>query len=84
MQHKWKVFQMDVKSTFLNGVLKVEVYGVQQPDYELEGQEDKVYRLRKSLYGLKQSPCTWYSRINAHLMDNDFNKCDGEPILYIK
>eukprot|EP00253_Pinus_taeda_P011023 PITA_11023 len=55
-QHKWKVYQMDVKSVFLNGVLKEEVYVTQPPGYEVEGQEDKVYRLRKSLYGLKQAP----------------------------
>eukprot|EP00253_Pinus_taeda_P011290 PITA_11290 len=55
-QHKWKVYQMDVKSTFLNRVLKEEVYVAQPPCYEVEGQEDKVYRLRKALYGLKQAP----------------------------
>jgi len=56
MQHKWKVYQMDVNSTFLNGVLKEEVYVVQLPGYEVEGQENKVYRLRKALYGRKKAP----------------------------
>jgi len=54
-QHKWRVYQMDVKSTFLNGVLKEEVHVVQPLGYEIEGQEDKVYRLKKTLYGLKQA-----------------------------
>ena len=52
-QNKWKVYQMDVKSAFLNGILEEEIY-VQQPlGYEFEGKEDKVYRLKKTLYGLK-------------------------------
>ena len=84
LKHKWKVYQMDVKSTFLNGVLKEEVYVEQALGYEIEGQEDKVYRLRKAIYGLKQAPCAWYSRIFAYLMENGFDNCDGEPTLYIK
>eukprot|EP00253_Pinus_taeda_P016220 PITA_16220 len=83
-KHKWKVYQMDVKSTFLNGVLKEEVYVAQPLGYEVEGQEDKVYRLRKALYGLKQAARAWYNRIDAYLLDNGFDKCDGEPTLYIK
>lgn len=83
-QHKWKVYKMDIKSTFLNGVLKEEVYVVQPPSYELEGQEDKVCNLWKYFDGLKQAPHAWYSRIDGYLMDNGFDKCDGEPIIYIK
>eukprot|EP00253_Pinus_taeda_P028608 PITA_28608 len=83
-QHKWRVYQMDVKSTFLNGVMKEEVYVTQPPGYEIEGKEDKVYRLKKALYGLKQAPHAWYNRIDAYLLENGFNKCDGEPTLYIK
>ena len=41
-------------------------------------------KLRKSLYGLKQVPCALYNRIDAYLMDNGFEKFDGEPTLYIK
>eukprot|EP00253_Pinus_taeda_P004637 PITA_04637 len=83
-QHKWKVYQMDVKSFFLNAVLKEEVYVAQPPGYEVEGQEDKVYWLRRALYGLKQAPHTWYNMIHVYLLDNGFNKCDSEPTLYIK
>ena len=72
---------MDVKSAFLNGVLKEEVYVAQPPSYEVEGKEDNVCRLRKALYGLKHASCAWYNNIDAYLMDNGFDKCDGEPTL---
>lgn len=51
----WKFYQFDVKSAFLNGNLEDKVY-VQQPCYEIAGQGDKVYRLKKALYGLQQAP----------------------------
>ena len=63
-QHKWKVYQMDGKSTFLNGVLKEEAYVEQPPGYEVVGEENKVYRLKRALYRLKQAPRAWYSRID--------------------
>eukprot|EP00253_Pinus_taeda_P035932 PITA_35932 len=83
-QNKWKVYQMDVKSAFLNGVLKEEVYIVQPLGYEKKGQEHKVCRLKKALYGLKQAPRAWYSRIDFYLLENEFDKCEREPTVYIK
>ena len=75
---------MDVKSAFLNGVLKEEVYVEQPPGYEVAGEEHKVYRLKRALYGLKQAPTAWYNRIDSYLMSNGFSKSTGEPTLYIK
>eukprot|EP00253_Pinus_taeda_P009581 PITA_09581 len=75
---------MDVKSTFLNGVLMEEVYIEQPLGYEKKGQKHKVWRLKKALYGLKQAPRASYSRIDSYLLENGFEKCDGEPTLYIK
>jgi hypothetical protein len=54
--YKWPIFQMDVKSAFLNGDLKEEVYVEQPPGFELSNQEHMVYRSHKALYGLKQAP----------------------------
>ena len=75
---------MDVKSTFLNGVLKREVYLEQPLGYEFASEEHKVYRLKRALYGIKQAPRAWYNMINSYLMSNGFRKSDGEPTLYIK
>eukprot|EP00253_Pinus_taeda_P029485 PITA_29485 len=83
-QNKWEVYQMDVKSTFLNGVLKEEVYIEQSLGYEKKGQEHKVCRLKKALYGLKQVPRAWYSRIDSYLLENQCDNCVGEPTVYIK
>jgi len=61
-----------------------EVYVEQPLGYEKKVQEHKVCRLRKALYGLKQAPRAWYSRIDSYLLENGFEKCDGEPTVYIK
>jgi len=55
-QQKWNIHQMDVKSSFLNGVLEEEVYIEQPLGYKVKGQEDKVLKLNKAFYGLKQAP----------------------------
>ena len=55
-QKGWKVFQLDVKSAFLNGVLQEEIYVEQPKGFVKRGEEDKVYLLKKALYGLKQAP----------------------------
>ena len=63
-----KIYHLDVKSAFLNGVLEEDIYIEQPEGFEVSGCEDKVYKLKKALYGLKQAPRTWYSRIDAYLL----------------
>lgn len=81
---KLLVYQLDVKSAFLNGVLEEEVYVEQPQGYEIEGEQDKVYRLHKALYGLKQAPRAWNSRIDSYFTNNGFKKSPSEPSLYVK
>ncbi|GJS24691.1 retrovirus-related pol polyprotein from transposon TNT 1-94 [Tanacetum coccineum] len=75
--HKsFTVYQMDVKTTFLYGPLKEEVY-VNQPDGFVDPYHpDKVYRLKKALYGLKQAPKAWYDELSNFLVSEGFLKGD--------
>nr|KYP52897.1 Retrovirus-related Pol polyprotein from transposon TNT 1-94 [Cajanus cajan] len=83
-QKNWKVYQLDVKSAFLNGFLQEEIYVEQPQGFVKEGEEDKVYLLKKALYGLKQAPRSWYSRIDDHLLNLGFVKSLAESTLYVK
>lgn len=83
-QLKWPIFQMDVKSAFLNGVLKEDVYIEQPPGYMKVGEEKKVLKLKKALYGLKQAPRAWNTRIDSYFKENGFEQCPYEQALYVK
>lgn len=62
--HKgFKIYQMDVKCAFLNGILTDEVYVEQPPSFETEGSHN-VYKLKKVLYGLKQALEAWYDTLS--------------------
>ncbi|CAL1409608.1 unnamed protein product [Linum trigynum] len=82
--HGWPVFQLDVKSAFLNGTLTEEVYVEQPKGFVIAGEEHKVYRLKKALYGLKQAPRAWYSRIEGYFVAHGFQKCPYEHTLFVK
>jgi len=83
-QFNWEIFQLDVKSAFLHGELKEEVYVRQPEGFIREGEEEKVYKLRKALYGLKQAPRAWYSRIEAYFLKEEFERCPSEHTLFTK
>nr|KYP70533.1 Retrovirus-related Pol polyprotein from transposon TNT 1-94 [Cajanus cajan] len=83
-QRNWKVYQLDVKSSFLNGFWLEEIYVEQPQGFVKEAEEDKVYLLKKALYGLKQAPRSWYSRIDDHLLNLGFVKSLAESTLYVK
>nr|GEW56838.1 retrovirus-related Pol polyprotein from transposon TNT 1-94 [Tanacetum cinerariifolium] len=76
------IYQMDVKTTFLNGPLKEEVY-VAQPDGFIDPDHpEKVYRLRKALYGLKQAPRAWYDKLSTFLTTKGFTKGTIDPTVF--
>ncbi|KAG8493234.1 hypothetical protein CXB51_010575 [Gossypium anomalum] len=81
---QWNVYQLDVKSAFLNGILEEEIYVEQPEGFEVPGKEDMVYRLTKALYGLKQAPRAWYARIDSYLLSLKFERSASEPTLYVK
>ncbi|GJS22974.1 retrovirus-related pol polyprotein from transposon TNT 1-94 [Tanacetum coccineum] len=78
------VYQMDVKTAFLNGNLREEVY-VSQPDGFVDPDNpNHVYKLKKALYGLKQAPRAWYDMLSSFLISQDFSKGSVDPTLFIR
>ena len=67
-----KLYPMDVKSVFLNGYLKEEVYVKQPPGFENHDFSNHMFKLDKALYALKQAPRAWYECLSSFLIDNDF------------
>nr|GEV45537.1 retrovirus-related Pol polyprotein from transposon TNT 1-94 [Tanacetum cinerariifolium] len=77
------VYQMDVKTSFLNGNLREEVY-VSQPDEFVDPDNpNNMYKLKKALYGLKQAPRAWYDMLSLFLISQDFSKGSVDPTLFI-
>ncbi|GKG50107.1 putative ribonuclease H-like domain-containing protein, partial [Tanacetum coccineum] len=81
---KFKVYQMDVKSAFLYGSIDEEVYVCQPPGFENPLHPDKVYKLKKALYGLHQAPRAWYDTLSTYLLANDFERGVIDKTLFIK
>jgi hypothetical protein len=79
-----KIYQMDMKSTFLNGDLEEEFYIEQIDGFLLTKREDYVCRLKKAMYGLKQTPRAWYSILDKYLQQQGFKKCSTDNNIYIK
>ncbi|WVZ79341.1 LOW QUALITY PROTEIN: hypothetical protein U9M48_026932 [Paspalum notatum var. saurae] len=71
-------------SAFLNGDLKEEVYVKQPPGYVVNGQEHRVLRLRKALYGLRQAPRAWNQKLDTVLKEMEFKRCESEHALYTR
>ncbi|GJY32937.1 retrovirus-related pol polyprotein from transposon TNT 1-94 [Tanacetum coccineum] len=76
------IYQMHVKTSFLNGPLKEEVYVAQLEGFIDLDHPEKVYRLRKALYGLKQAPRAWYDELSNFLMSKGFTKGTIDPTLF--
>ncbi|XP_070028803.1 uncharacterized protein [Nicotiana sylvestris] len=81
---EFTLFQMDVKSVFLNGFLKEEVYIKQPPGFECHVHPELVFKLDKALYGLKQAPRAWYERLSKFLLENGFIRGKIDNTLFLK
>ena len=82
--HNFKLFQMDVKSAFLNGVINEEVYVAQPPGFIDFEKPNYVYKLKKALYGLKQAPKAWYDRLKTFLVDHKYTMGLVDNTLFTK
>ncbi|KAK8627856.1 hypothetical protein V6N13_135454 [Hibiscus sabdariffa] len=81
--HEFKIFQIDVKSAFLNCFIN-EVYVEQPPGFEDPKFPNHVFKLSKALYGLKQAPRAWYERLPTFLVEKGFNKGKVDTKLFIQ
>ena len=80
----FKVYQMDIKFAFINGILEEEVYIEKPEGFVDENNKDKVYKLHKALYRLKQAPRAWYERLHKYLVKIGFERTDDNSNMYIK
>jgi hypothetical protein len=82
--HGFKLYQMDMKSAFLNGPIKEEVYVEQPPGFEDSEYPTHDYKLSKALYRLKQAPRAWYECLRDFLITNGFKVRKANPTLFTK
>ena len=83
VQHDMLIHQMDVVTAFLNGTLDGEIY-MQQPDgYSQPGKEHLVCRLKRSLYGLKQSPRCWNTAFTDYLESISLVQSEADPCVFV-
>ena len=80
----FKLYQMDVKSAFLNRFIEEEVYIEQPPSFESFNFSNHVFKLLKALYGLKQASRAWYERLSNFLLEKGFSKGKVDTTLFIK
>ena len=80
----FKLYQMDVKSTFLNEMLQEEIYVEQPKGFVDPHRPDDVYKLKKALYGLKQALRAWYDRLTTYLTEHGFKRGFADTTLFIR
>ena len=80
----FKLYQMDVKSAFLNGLLQEEVFVEQSKGFQDPYFLDHVLRLKKALYRMKQALRAWYDRLSSYLLDHDFKRGHANQTLFVK
>lgn len=77
------MFHLYVNSAFFNGTVQEELCVEQPEGFQFKSDSNKVYRLHKPLYALKQTPRSWYSKIEAYLLKQGFVKSPNEATLYV-
>ncbi|GKC05160.1 transposable element, partial [Tanacetum coccineum] len=82
--HDLELEQLDVKTAFLHGDLEEEIYMSQPEGFVVQGKEDYVCKIRKSLYGLKQSPRQWYKRFDSFMVQHGFSRSAYDCCVYHK
>ena len=80
----FKLYQMDVTSAFLNGLLHEEVFVEQPKGFQDQYFSGHVLILKKALYGLKQAPRAWYDRLTSYLLDHGFKRGQADQTLFVK
>ena len=80
----FKLYQMNVKSAFLNRMLQEEVYVEQPKGFVDPHRPDDVYKLKKALYGFKQAPKAWYDRLTAYLTKHGFKRGFADTTLFVR
>jgi hypothetical protein len=84
LSRHWPIHQLDVNNAFLHGSLTETIYAEQPSSFTDSTHPDHVCRLNKSLYGLKQVPCAWYSRFASHLLSLGFVGARSDTSLFIQ
>ena len=81
-QENWELHHLDVKTTFLNGEIKEDIYITQPESFLIKGKEDHILKLQKALYGLKQAPKAWNSKLNKVLIQKGFVRSKNDDAMY--
>ena len=82
--YTWDLHKLDTRNVFLHGDLQEEVYKEQPLGFVAQGEIGRVYRLRKSLYGLKQSPCAWFGKFNQTVEEFGMQKSKSDHSIFYK
>ena len=82
--YDYEIWQMDVKTAFLNGDLEEQIYMVQPEGFEVSGSAGKACKLHRSIYGLKQASRSWNMRFDKTVKEFDFVQNEDDPCVYRK
>ena len=84
VMHDFKLEQLDVKTAFLHGELEGDIKMEQPEGFVIPEKEKLVCKLKKSLYGLKQSPRLWYNRFDTFILSQGFKRFNYDSCIYLK